>query len=111
MGEKRGSLVTYGVLALLLAPLTAWIPAAETWDPWNNPYGICTHQTTPAALSVIKAVGIGWIRIDMSWLDLEPSERGRFAWGAIDSVVQLAREHQLKIYATVGGTPAWAADP
>ena len=47
----------------------------------------------------------------MHWSDLEPSERGQFAWGALDAVVQLAREYQLKIYATVGGTPAWAADP
>jgi len=112
LGEKRGFLVKYWVLSLLLlAPLSAWSPASETWDPWKNPYGICTHQTTPEALRVIKEAGIGWIRIDMNWRDIEPRERGRFAWGAIDSVVQLAREHQLKIYATVGGTPEWAADP
>ena len=104
--------VTYWVLALLLlAPLSAWLHASETWDPWKNPYGICTHQTTPEALRVIKEAGIGWIRIDMNWSDIEPRERGKFAWGAVDSVVQGAREHQLKIYATVGGTPAWAADP
>jgi hypothetical protein len=112
VGEKRGGLVTYGVLSLLmLGPLSAWIQASETWDPWTNPYGICTHHTTPAALNVIKEAGIDWIRIDMNWSDLEPRERGRFEWGVIDAVVQLAREHQLKIYATVGGTPAWAADP
>ena len=104
--------VTYWVLSLLLiAPLAAWLHASETWDPWKNPYGICTHQTTPEALRVIKEAGIGWIRIDMHWRDIEPRERGRFAWEAIDAVVQGAREHQLKIYATVGGTPAWAADP
>jgi Glycosyl hydrolase catalytic core len=112
VGEKQGVLVHYWVLSLLLlGPLSAWIHAAEPWAPWNNPYGICTHQTTPAALGVIKAAGIGWIRIDITWSDLEPRERGRFEWGALDAVVQLAREHQLKIYATVGGTPAWAADP
>jgi len=112
VGEKRGVLVNYWVLSLLLmGPFCAWIHASETWDSWNNPYGICTHHTTPEALRVIKAAGIGWIRIDMNWSDLEPSERGQFAWGTLDSVVQLAREYQLKIYATVGGTPAWAADP
>jgi hypothetical protein len=111
-GGKRGFLVHYWVLSLLMmGPFCAWSHAAEPWDPWNNPYGICTHQTTPAALGVIKAAGIGWIRIDITWSDLEPRERGQFAWEALDAVVQLAREHQLKIYATVGGTPAWAADP
>ena len=112
VGEKRGALVTYGVLALLLLGLlSAVLPAAEPWDPWTNPYGLCTHHTTPEAFRVIKAAGVGWVRIDMNWRDLEPTERGRFAWGAIDSVVHLAREHQLQIYAMVGGTPAWAADP
>jgi hypothetical protein len=104
--------VTYGVLSLLLlAPLAAWLHASEPRDPWDNPYGICTHQTTPEALRVIKETGIGWIRIDMHWSALEPRARGSFAWEALDAVVQSAREHQLKIYATVGGTPAWAADP
>jgi Glycosyl hydrolase catalytic core/Beta-galactosidase len=112
VGEKQGVLVHYWVLSLLLlGPLSAWIHASEPWDPWNNPYGICTHQTTPDALRVIKAAGIGWIRIDITWSALEPSERGQFAWGGLDAVVHLAREQQLKIYATVGGTPAWAADP
>ena len=112
LGEKRGLLVTYGVLSLLLlAPLAAWSQASPPWVPWQNPYGICTHQTTPEALRVIKAAGIGWIRIDMHWRDIEPREPGRFEWGAVDAVVQGAREQQLKIYATVGGTPAWAADP
>ena len=112
LGEKRGLLVQYWVLSLLLlAPLSAWSQASPPWDPWKNPYGICTHQTTPEALRVIKEAGIGWIRIDMHWKDLEPQERGRFEWGALDAVVQVARANQLKIYATVGGTPAWAADP
>ena len=111
-GEKRGLLVKYWVLSLLLlAPLSAWSQASPPWDPWKNPYGICTHQTTPEALRVIKEAGIGWIRIDMNWRDIEPREPGRFEWGAVDSVVQVARANQLKIYATVGGTPAWAADP
>src|SRR4030095_16960593 len=93
LGANRGFLVQYWVLSLLLmAPLSAWSQAAEPWDPWKNPYGICTHQTTPEALRVIKEAGIGWIRIDMNWSDLEPRERGQFAWGALDSVVQLARE-------------------
>ena len=109
---KRGWRGPSWVLALwLLAPLAAWSQASAPWDPWTNPYGMCTHQTTPEALRVLKATGIGWIRIDMSWNTLEPRERGSFAWEALDAVVHAAREHQLKIYATVGGTPAWAADP
>src|SRR5262245_54346326 len=107
----RGLLVHAWVLAILLAPLSVWSQAAAPGDPGHNPYGMCTHHTTPEALRLIKAAGIGWIRIDMSWNALEPSERGRFAWGPIDAVVHAAREQQLKIYATVGGTPAWAADP
>src|SRR5205814_10235950 len=32
---------------LMMGPFCAWIHASETWDSWNNPYGICTHHTTP----------------------------------------------------------------
>ena len=112
VGEKQGWRVPYWVLLLLLiGPLAAWLHASETWDPWQNPYGICTHQTRPDTLRLIKAAGIGWIRVDMNWRDIEPTARGGFAWEASDAVVALARAYQLKIYATVGGTPAWAVDP
>ena len=112
VGEKQGWRVPYWVLLLLLiGPLAAWLHASETWDPWQNPYGICTHQTTPDTLRLIKAAGIGWIRVDMNWRDIEPTARGGFAWEASDAVVAFARAYQLKIYATVGGTPAWAVDP
>ncbi len=88
VGEKPGVLHYWVLSLLLLGPLWAWSHASEPWDPWNNSHGLCTHQTTPDALCVIKAAGIGWIRIDMTWSDLEPSERGQFAWGALDAVVQ-----------------------
>src|SRR5947199_8163062 len=65
VGEKRGFLVNYWVLSLLLlSPFCAWIHASETWDSWNNPYGIRSHHTTPEALRVSKAARRGMVGND-----------------------------------------------
>ena len=76
LGEKRGLLVDIGCFLCSCWPrFLHGAKHSAPWDPWKNPYGICTHQTTPEALRVIKEAGIGWIRIDMHWRDLEPRER------------------------------------
>ena len=75
--QPRFPVTSWVLSLLLLAPLAAWLHASETWDPWQNPYGICIHHPTPEALRVIKDAGIGWIRIAMHWRDIEPqSEEG-----------------------------------
>jgi polysaccharide biosynthesis protein PslG len=78
-----------------------------------SPYGINAHTPEGPAgdlvLDQAQAAGIGWLRIDFSWQDLEPS-RGVFRWQVMDALTAAASSRGLRLFASVGGTPAWATD-
>jgi len=73
----------------------------------SSPYGINSHVPDNTTLDRISAAGIGWIRVDMNWFQMEPN-RDSYNWGFMDSVVNNARARGLEIYATLAYTPAWA---
>lgn len=78
-----------------------------TYNPLS-PYGICAHVPNEDVLDMIAECGINWIRIDMTWYRLEPTEDG-YNWGYMDNVVDMAVERNLSIFATLAYTPSWAS--
>ena len=81
-------------------------PSAALADP-ASPYGINTHVPSTAALNRVSEAGIGWIRVDFNWLQIEPTRDG-YQWATTDRVVSDARARGLEIYATLAYTPGWA---
>jgi polysaccharide biosynthesis protein PslG len=73
----------------------------------NSPYGINSHVPDNATLDRIAGAGIGWIRVDMNWFQMEPG-RDSYNWGFMDTVVNQARARGLEVFATLAYTPAWA---
>jgi polysaccharide biosynthesis protein PslG len=69
--------------------------------------GINAHLPSGPSLNLVPAAGIGSVRIDFNWYDLQP-ERHRWDWTVADQVVTDARARNLEIYATLSYTPAWA---
>lgn len=88
-------------LALLLA-----LAPATLADP-GSPYGINVHQAEAATLDEVRAAGIGWVRVDFNWVQMEPA-RGQFDWSVTDRVVQDATDRGLSVFATLAYAPAWA---
>jgi len=74
----------------------------------SSPYGINSHVPDDAILDRVAGAGIGWIRVDMNWFQMEPSRDG-YNWGFMDTVVNHARSRGLEIFATLAYTPAWAS--
>lgn len=60
------------------------------------------------ALDQIVATGITWIRLDLSWTDLQPVASHRWQWSDTDRVVAAARDHDLEVLGLLTYTPAWA---
>jgi len=54
-------------------------------------------------------MGAGWIRIDMSWADVQPENASTYNWSGLDSVVAAASARHIKILAILDYTPAWAS--
>jgi len=59
-------------------------------------------------LSDAESVGVGWVRVGLSWAAVQPYSPLASDWGAFDRVVAAAGSHHLKVLAVVGFTPGWA---
>jgi hypothetical protein len=75
------------------------------------PYGINVHAPQGSQLGFIlgraQAAGIGWVRIDFVWADVETSP-GVFDWSVYDALAAAAAARGINVFATLAYTPAWA---
>jgi hypothetical protein len=53
-----------------------------------------------------KESGVKWIREDFGWSDIETA-KGKFDWAFTDSVVRLAKNNGISVYAIVAYWPSW----
>jgi hypothetical protein len=58
-------------------------------------------------LSLMRAAGIGWVRINIRWREVNPLPE-TWIWGATDTVVRSARAKGLKVLAVLSTAPVWA---
>lgn len=84
-----------------------------------SPYGICEgvarlwmpRDLAERELALLEKGGIGWVRCDFDWGEIQPKrEEWRFAH--IDDAVQRAEDHHVQIlpildYSAPWATPAW----
>ena len=91
------------ICLLVVAGISGGLALADV----NSPYGINSHVPDNTTLDLVAGAGIGWIRVDMNWFQMEPG-RDSYNWGFMDSVVNNARARGLEIFATLAYSPAWA---
>ena len=70
-------------------------------------YGIVTQNWSPDYGPWTAELGVGWVRLDFNWFEIEP-DRNVFDWAILDSKVYAAYAQSLRIYGTLAYTPAWA---
>lgn len=68
--------------------------------------GLNVHVPGADFVALAEEAGVGWIRVDANWFQLEP-ERGRYRWEVLDPGVRAAREAGLEVYVTLAYTPEW----
>lgn len=56
-----------------------------------------------------KEAGVKWIREDFQWGTIE-AEKGKFNWAFTDSVVHIARQNGISVYAIVAYWPSWTRE-
>lgn len=87
--------------------LLLWSAAAPLRADEASPYGVNVHLASGAVLDQVQAAGIGWIRVDFNWVQLEP-QPGQFDWTEADRIVADAEARGLAVYATLAYAPPWA---
>lgn len=60
------------------------------------------------ALQDADDLGATWIRVDLSWNDIQPDSSNDYLWSRFDRIAEGARVHRLNVLATIAYTPAWA---
>jgi hypothetical protein len=103
-------LATVGLhLALLRSSSTHSIPYTDV-----NPYGAnffldreVEEWKQEKTLEMAKAAGIGWIKQQFSWEEIEPERKGELDWSKADRIVSLAERYGMAIIARLDRPPAW----
>lgn len=75
----------------------------------SGPVGLNVHTAGTDLLDRAAETGIGWVRIDFIWLVVE-FENDRFDWSLYDRLIADAEARDLRVFATIAATPAWATD-
>jgi len=74
------------------------------WSDYSN-------RQRALVLDTLVAAGVGWVRIDAPWSELQPRRAG--AWdagvlGRLDASVEMAAARHLRVLVTMLSAPAWA---
>ncbi|HYU19457.1 MAG TPA: hypothetical protein VEQ11_12265, partial [Chloroflexota bacterium] len=87
-----------------------------------NPIGVnvfldqeASVEARQQSLDMLHAAGVGWIRQQFAWKEIERDAKGDFldrkwnqsAWASYDNIVDLASERDIRIIARVDTSPAW----
>ena len=88
-----------------------------------NPVGVnvfldqeVSHDDRRRSLQMLRAAGVGWVRQQFPWKEIERDAKGDFwdrkwdkdAWANYDNVVDLTREYGIDMIARVDTSPSWA---
>lgn len=58
-------------------------------------------------LEMAREAGIGWIKQQFSWEEIEPRQKGEFDWAKYDRIVDLAEQYGMQVIARLDRPPAW----
>jgi hypothetical protein len=73
----------------------------------NNQIWINAHLAAGPQMDLIGELGVGGVRLDFNWYDIQP-ERDRYDFSVTEASVAAAKKYGLGIYATLSYVPGWA---
>ncbi len=72
-------------------------------------YGIQVQGGDPAGEAAdIKALGFGWVKIQLPWKDGEPSGKGNYSLGSYDNFVNVMGSNGIKVLLSIVKAPDWS---
>ena len=137
-GWLVASAAAFGLIALLSlavgpsAPDTAAIDLRHRWVALTAPrqhtpqaraaarpqVGVNTfleQEVEPAkrqrSLELLRAAGVGWIRQELPWEQVEPEVKGQTTWDKFDDIVDRARAQEIDLLLRLDTSPRWALPP
>ncbi len=78
------------------------------WDHDWNSFKYPGRESLEKAVSLMKEAGIGWVRVDFLWSDIEPAA-GEFIFEKYDTVVRLLGENGIQVLGVLNYSAGWAS--
>jgi len=78
------------------------------WNHSWNSYKYASVDGWEKSIARMKEAGVGWIRMDFLWQDIEPKE-GNFEFDKYDRIVKLLYENNIHILGLLNYSVSWAA--
>src|ERR1700737_1036085 len=75
---------------------------------YGDPLTWLSDQELAATLTDTVALGAKWIRVDLSWDDIQPDSANAYKWERFDRVANAAHKRGLTLLPIVAYTPPWA---
>ncbi len=60
--------------------------------PHGDAFGVSSGLIGPNAPALLKELGVGWVRVNVNWLYVEP-EPGKYNWEPLENYFNLLRKH------------------
>ena len=94
-------------------------PPPEDCPPsrMENRYGVVAHLSwrflydemeMTRAVEMMEAAGIGWVRLNWSWKDMQPEAGDPFNYTQFDLAARLTAENGIQLMPILFSIPAWA---
>ena len=74
---------------------------------WNN-YKYSCNRDLEKSISLMQEAGVGWVRVDFLWSDIEP-KAGKFDFTKYDCIVDLLRAKGMHILGILHYSTDWAS--
>jgi len=78
--------------------------------PWNHPWNNYKYPDAGAlkkAVALMREAGIGWVRMDFLWEDIEP-QKGKLNFEKYDYLVDLLTQNNIGILGLLSYSVSWA---
>lgn len=75
---------------------------------WNHDWNFFHYpaEKVKKAASLMREAGIGWVRMDFLWSDIEP-EKGRFSFKKYDEIVNILTASNIRVLGILEYNPDW----
>ena len=95
--DTRDSDSPFGILEFLV------------WNHEWNKYHYPDDETVEKAAAMMKEAGVGFVRMDFLWDDIEPVQH-QFEFAKYDRIVEILENYDIKILGLLNYNTPWSAD-
>ncbi|MEI6297588.1 MAG: beta-galactosidase, partial [bacterium] len=78
------------------------------WNHAWNSYKYSCNLDLEKSISLMQEAGVGWVRVDFLWDDIE-SQEGKFDFAKYDCIVELLRNKGIQVLGILHYSANWAS--